>query len=284
MSAASHRDPHRGPRDPRTGGLLHALALLAAPARFEALEPTARGVPYLEARRRGIAPLVDVYVPAKGALHPSVVVVHGGGWVIGHRRMKPVSLMATRLCRAGFAVCAVDYRLLFRGGGLDAQVEDVSAAATFWRTACPRWSCDPARVSMLGFSAGASLMLLHAGASEHAYHRLVSIYGALDFHEMTGRRAELLLGMLLGTRDRRVWAERSPSARAHVSSPLLVIHGTDDDLVPVSHAVRLHESRRDRGLPTELELVPGMRHGWLNDASLPETEQAIDRVVSFLGG
>lgn len=267
---------------PRTAGLLHALSLLASPARFEALEPTHAAVPYARISRRGIAPLCDVYLPTTGGALPSVVVVHGGGFVIGHRRMKPVRLVATRLCQAGFAVCAVDYRLLLRGGGLHAQVEDVTAAAAFWRTECARFGCDPARISMLGFSAGASLMLLHASASEHAYHRLVSLYGAIDFHHMSGRRAELLLGMILGTRDRREWEAKSPSSHAHMTSPLLTIHGTDDDLVPVGHAKRLHESRQARGLPSELELVPGMRHGWLNDASLPETEQAIARILTFL--
>jgi len=268
--------------DPRTGGLLHALSILMSPARFEALEPTHGAVPYADGSRRGVAPLCDVYLPSKSAPYPSVVVVHGGGFVIGHRRMKPVRLIATRLCQAGFAVCSVDYRLLLRGGGLDAQVEDVSAAAAFWRASSSRFGCDPERISMLGFSAGASLMILHAAASEHAYHRLVSLYGALDFDRMSGRRAELLLGMVLGTRDRGAWKARSPSAHAHMSSPLLTIHGTADDLVPVAHATRLHESRRARGLPSELELVPGMRHGWLSDASLPESEQAVARVVAFL--
>jgi acetyl esterase/lipase len=270
------------PPDPPTSGLLHALSLLARPARFEALEPTHRGVKYTTATRRGVAPLCDVYLPAGSGPHASVVVVHGGGFVIGHRRMKPVRLMATRLCRAGFAVCSVDYRLLLRGGGLDAQVEDVTAAAAFWRAEHARFGCDPSRISMLGFSAGASLMLLHAGKSEHAYHRLVSIYGAVDFEQMSGRRAELLLGLILGTRDRRVWKEKSPSTHATMRSPLLTVHGTHDDLVPVGHATRLHETRRARGLPSEIELVHGMRHGWLNDASLPETELAISRVLAFL--
>jgi len=270
------------PPDPGTGGLLHALVTLARPARFEALEPTHRGLRYTRVARPGVAPLCDVYLPEGSGPHPSVVVVHGGGFVIGHRRMKPVRLVATRLCRAGFAVCAVDYRLLLRGGGLDAQVEDVSAAATFWRSEHARFGCDPARISMLGFSAGASLMILHAGASEHAYHRLVSVYGATDFHRMSGRRAALLLRMILGTSDRRVWEQRSPSTHAVARSPLLIIHGTHDELVPVSHATRLHESRRERGLPSEIELVEGMRHGWFNDASLPETEQAIARVLAFL--
>ena len=268
--------------DPQTGGLLHALYLLARPAGFEALEPTHGSVPYAQGSRRGVAPLCDVYLPAGSGPHPSVVVVHGGGFVIGNRRMKPVRLIATRLCRAGFAVCAVDYRLLLRGGGLEAQVEDVTAAATFWQTECARFGCDPARISMVGFSAGAALMILHAGTSEHTYHRLVSIYGALDFHQMSGRRAELLLRLVLETGDRRVWEERSPSKHANMRSPLLLVHGTKDELVPVGHATRLHESRIARGLPSEIEIVAGMPHGWLNDASLPQTEQAISRVVEFL--
>lgn len=268
--------------DPRTGGLLRALASLASPARFAALEPTYGSVAYAKRTGRGVPPLCDVYLPAGTGPHPSVVVVHGGGFVIGHRRMKPVRLVATRLCDAGFAVCTVDYRLLLRGGGLDAQVEDVTAAAEFWCAESARFGCDPQRISLLGFSAGASLMLLHAGRSARIYHRLVSIYGAIDFDRMTGRAAQLLLGMVLGTRDRRSWKEKSPSSHAHMKSPLLTIHGTRDDLVPVAHATRLHEMRLARGLPSELELVPGMPHGWLNDASLPESEQAVARVLTFL--
>lgn len=268
--------------DPRSGGLLHALGLLLGPTRFEAVAPTHAGLRYDDTPRRGIAPLCDVYLPDGAGPHPSVVVVHGGAFVVGSRDMKPVRLVATRLLQAGFAVCAVDYRLLLRGGGLDVQVEDVNRAAAYWRAACARFGCDPDRISMLGFSAGAALMLLHAGRSAHAYHKLVSIYGVTSFDRIRGRRAALVLRWILGTSDRRAWEERSPLAHATARSPLLVIHGTDDDLVPVHHATRLHQSRVARGLVTELELVEGMRHGWLNDASLPETERAIARVLAFL--
>ncbi len=69
---------------------------------------------------------------------------------------------------------------------------------------------------------------------------------------------------------------------ASMETPLLVMHGTHDAMVPVEHAHRLHAARVARGLPTELELVPGMDHGWINDASLPETEHALARIVAFL--
>jgi acetyl esterase/lipase len=262
--------------------MLYALLTLVQPPRFEAREPAHAGLPYAERRGRGIPPLCDVYLPEGGATGASVIVVHGGGFVVGHRRMKPVRLVATRLVEAGHAVCAIDYRLCFRGGGLPVQVADVDAAAAFWRRECPRFGCDPERISLLGFSAGATLSLLHASEAEYAYYRLISIYGVTDFERVSGRRAEALLRVAMGTNDRGTWRRYSPVARPHPPSPLLLIHGTEDRLVPVSHAHSLHEARIRAGHPTELILVPGMRHGWLNDAALAESEEAVTRVVDFL--
>jgi acetyl esterase/lipase len=269
--------------EPRSSGLAHALFIALAPARFPTRAPTAPDVVYASGPRRGVPPLCDVYVPSGPGPHPSVVLVHGGGFVIGHRRMKPIRLLASRLSDRGYVVCSIDYRLLFRGGGLAEQVADVGDAARFWRSSLARFDCDPDRVSMVGLSAGASLMMLHAGQTELRYHRLVSIYGPASFDRVSGRRASLYLGWVMGTRDREVWKQRSPLTHATMDTPLLLIHGTADQLVPVAHAERLHAARLERGLPTELELVEGMPHGWLNDASLPQTEHAVKRVLRFLG-
>ncbi|MFK7989542.1 MAG: alpha/beta hydrolase family protein [Sandaracinaceae bacterium] len=269
--------------DPRSGGLAYALWTLVKPTTFRPVDPAHAGLAYDSPTRRGVPPLCDVYLPSGPGPHPSVILVHGGGFVLGHRAMKPVRLLASRLCENGYAVCSVDYRLLFRGGGLDSQLDDVNKAAAFWLERCERFDCDPARVSMAGFSAGAALMNLHSGRHPRNYQRLVSIYGPSDFEQLQGRRAALMMGLVMGSRDRREWRKRSP-IHSLAPNPMLIVHGTADQLVPFSHSVRLHEAREAEGLPTELELVEGMRHGWLNDADLPETHAAVERILRFLDG
>lgn len=265
----------------RSGGLFFALYTLVKRPSFDARAPTLEGVRYNERGGRR-APLYDVYLPDSGDRHPSVVLVHGGGFVIGHRKMKPVRLVATRLVEAGFAVCAVDYRLLFRGGGIKEQLEDVELAGDHWRSSCAELGCDPERVSLAGFSAGAALAMLHAGRTARPYHRLLSMYGPADFSRVEGRRASLLMRLVMGTSDRNTWREYSPDTLIHTPTPTLLIHGGDDRMVPVSHAHQLHRTRVEAGLPTELEIIEGMRHGFVNDAELPETTHAVSRAIEFL--
>jgi len=263
-------------------GLGYALFTLLSPAGFEAAEPDDAAVPYRPGRARGIPPLCDIYVPSGPGPHRSMIIVHGGAFVVGSWRMKPVRLLATRMVARGFAVCAFDYRLLFRGGGFEAQLEDVDHAARFWRERCPEYGCDPARISMAGFSAGATLMLLHASGGPR-YERLVNIHGVTDFELISGRRADLLMRLVHGSSDRGALRDRSPVHRSDVDAPILSLHGTDDRLVSPAHSTRLHERRRRLGLPSELELFEGMRHGWFNVASLPETERGLRRIERFLG-
>jgi acetyl esterase/lipase len=267
---------------PASTGMLRALWTLAQPPAFAPRVPHAAAERFRGGSARGIAPLVDVYLPDTPAPHPSVILVHGGGFVIGSRRMKPVRYLATRLCEAGIAAAAIDYRLIFRGGRLDEALADVDAAARWWRAAAGRFGLDPARVAIAGFSAGATLALLEAAAAPERYHRVVSFFGVYDFTWLGGRTAGWMRRLLLRSADPDVWARHSPLARCTMPTPLLLVHGTADTLVPIEHARRLHAARAALGLPVELLEFPGIPHGFLNDATLPETGAAADATIAFL--
>ena len=271
-------------RSPKTRGTMRALWLLITPPRFDAVAPAHGKLTYRTGRVRGIRPLADVYVPDQPRHGASVIVVHGGGFLIGSRKMKPVRFVATRLCRQGYTVATFDYRLIFRGGRLDEQLSDVMDVSTWWAERQERFGLDPNRVSMLGFSAGATLMLLHAALTDRPpIERLVSVYGLYDFTRLGGRSASWLRRRVLRSGDEAVWTARSPVTQCEFAEPLLMLHGTADTLVPIVHADRLAAPRDASGLPTELAVYDGEEHGFMNDASLPATHAAMDRIIEFLG-
>lgn len=247
----------------RYGAIASALASLRGAPNATALAPTAAAISFRARVGRGIPPLADLYVPPRptGA---SVVLVHGGAFLIGSRRMKPMRFLAARLASAGIGVCAIDYRMIFRGGRLDEAIDDVRAAVAFWREQAPAHGLDPAAISLIGLSAGASLaMLATAELAPDALAGLVCCFGLYELDELRGAAA-VLPRLLLRTRDRAIWAVRSPSRARQPATPTLLLHGTADGLVPADQARRLAAHRATLGLPTRLVVYPDAPHGFFN--------------------
>ncbi len=257
--------------------LLHAVWSLRGAVPGER-PPTDRGVRYRAHRLAGIEPRYDVYVPERPS-GDSVVVVHGGGFAIGARDMKPMRRIASSLSQRGIAVCSVDYRMIFRGGRLDESLEDVKTAFEHFRDRAERRGLDPARVSIMGLSAGATLALLTAARTD--VHRVVSCFGLYELDHLSGPLATLLPRLVFRTSDRARWAERSPRGSAQTAAPTLLLHGTADGLVPHGQAERLAEHRRALGLPTELVIYPGAPHGFFNQEAQVAYD-ALDAIGRFL--
>src|SRR5262245_58231760 len=84
--------------------LAATIGLVAAPRSLAAT------FDYADPARRGTPPRADVSMPQRP--RGAVIIVHGGGFVIGSRRMLSVRWCARALVEAGLAAVAVDYRLL----------------------------------------------------------------------------------------------------------------------------------------------------------------------------
>lgn len=259
----------------RYGAVLEALWALRG--RSEQIAPTESAVRYRAHTARGIAPLADLYVPphATGA---SVVLVHGGGFVIGSRRMKPVRYLAARLSAANIAVCAIDYRMIFRGGRLDAAVDDVCDALELWRSRAP----DPAAITLVGLSAGATLAMLAAARAGVAVHRLACCFGLYETDHLEAGFASLLPRLLFETADRASWRERSPRGVTQPAVPTLLLHGSGDGLVPVEQARRLAVHRESLGLPTRLVIYPDAPHNFFNFAGSAAAEGGVRELVEHV--
>lgn len=246
-----------------------------------------RGVPY--AHRAGIRPLeLDLWLPeaAQGRV-PVVLYLHGGGWRAGTRtEMGPRFRHWSpdpfaRLAQAGFAVASVDYRL--SGEAVHpAQLDDATAALVWLNARADELGLDTQRTVSWGESAGAHLAALLALTAP--VRGCVAWYGPTDLTTLPGQcppgaydandpatREALLIGAAIADAPDRARAA-SPVAHVHAGAPpFLVLHGTEDTLIPLAQAEQLADALRQAGAHVDFRPVPGADHGW---AGLSEEDAA----------
>src|SRR5690348_11366290 len=90
---------------------------------------------------------LDAAVPQTPEPCPAIIVVHGGGWVRGDRRID-VQPLLNPLLDAGFAWFSISYRLMNDVTQFGAAVEDVEAAIRFVRDHAAEYRIDPDRIAL----------------------------------------------------------------------------------------------------------------------------------------
>lgn len=128
------------------------LALAAAPA-----AQTAQTAQTAE-RSYGADPAQRLdFTPAAAPNAPLVLFIHGGGWSRGDKSM--AGHMAAHFHALGYAFAAINYRLVPQGN-VEQQAADVAAALASLIGDANRLGIDPARIMLIGHSAGAHLAAL----------------------------------------------------------------------------------------------------------------------------
>lgn len=136
---------------------------------------------------------LDIYIPpsaSKGVdktLHPVVVNVMGGAWIIGYRAWS--AWMGKRLAlEQGFIFVAVDYRN-FPQAQMSDMVDDVALSLDWIFRHIENYGGDPRNVSLLGQSAGAQLsglVLLERCLAESANPEIADRWSARDIKRFVG--------------------------------------------------------------------------------------------------
>jgi acetyl esterase/lipase len=243
----------------------------------------------------GYRPLeLDLYLPETGEPAPVIVHVHGGGWRRGSRRHTLPALGAgfyERLAAEGFAVAAIDYRLSGEAR-FPAAVEDVAAAVGWVRDNATAYGLDASRVFLWGDSSGGHLALQSALTGSKvqavvAWFPVTDLAGLpSDIVDAGGvpdpgpdSREALFLGAPASSVP-ELARQASPVAHASAGTPpILLMHGTSDDMVPAAQSIRLAEALGAAGATVELELVPGATHFW---KGAQDVAAIVRRSVEFL--
>jgi acetyl esterase/lipase len=245
----------------------------------------------------------DLYRPrCVRNLAPAVVFVHGGGWAYGDPSQAAGNGM--HFARAGIATVALSYRLA-PAHRFPAQLDDVRRGLRWVRRNAESLDIDPARLVLLGLSAGAHLALLthlargipelepdlppELGATPEDVLAVMAHYGPYD---LTRRRPMAdwdPIGDLLGERaGDPAWIHlASPVQHArHAAAPALLIHGTADEVVSCRESERMHRALVAAGKASDLLLLEGAPHAfqveWRGDANR-RANAAMDALLARLG-
>ena len=150
-----------------------------------------------------------IYRPEAAQPVPTIVYLHGGGWVIGD--LDTLDGVCRRLCRdVGAVVVSIDYRRAPEDP-FPAAVEDGYAALTWVAEHLEEYGADAARLALGGDSAGGNLAAVCAQQARDDGLPLAAqllLYPAVDLVGDYPSRVENAEGYFLTLADMRWFAER----------------------------------------------------------------------------
>lgn len=223
----------------------------------------------------GYRRVADVYRPASPN-GTSAVLVHGGGFILGSRDMKPMRVLATDLVNAGVTVCSVDYRLLPRAR-VPGMRDDAVLALFWWLDEVRRRGLNVGAVDLIGLSAGGTLACLaNEVVPTGSVRQLVLGFPLLDVSALSGRGVSALARVLFPKGDRERW---SPASVCQAKTPVTIHQGTADLLVQADVVERVVGELRRRGVDVELFTYDGASHGLFNVPTDPHAVAARRRIV-----
>jgi acetyl esterase/lipase len=228
--------------------------------------------------------LLDVWrrkdLPVRPA--PVLIFVPGGAWVHGGRTLQGYALLS-HLAQLGWVCLSVEYRVAPHHRW-PAHITDVKTAIAWARANVDKFGGDRDFIAVAGCSAGGHLSALagltgnHTGmqtelppGSDTSVDAVVGIYGRYDWEDRStverARFVDFLERVVVQRRiDRHpeVFRDASPMAQIHPEAPpFLVIHGSNDTVIPVAQARTFVERLRSvsRSVVGYVEL-PGAGHGF----------------------
>ena len=231
----------------------------------------------------------DLYLPKQSSPHPIVILIHGGYW----RAQYGLDLMnglAVDLAKRGYASWNIEYRRVGNiGGGWPGTFQDVATATDYLRDIAQFYGLDLKKVVPIGHSAGGHLAFWLAArpripmfsknsplsGSQLASNNgetttplgltgTISLAGVVDLemawklHLSNDAVVELLGGTFVDVPER--YAIASPAALLPLGVPQVIIHGTNDDSVPIEVSqTYVNAARSVHDSITYIELV-GVDH------------------------
>jgi acetyl esterase/lipase len=265
-----------------SGSVLYTCG--AQPALQTASMRAERNIPYVENGHRN--QVLDLYLPEQLSDKPLplMIWIHGGAWMAGSQANPPVLYLVNE----GFAVASIQHR--FSSDAIwPAQAYDCKAAIRFLRANAAKYNFDPNHFGVGGDSSGGHLAafvgtsgdvsemegdLGNPGVSSRV-QAVVDWFGPTDFtlmaqqsgpgsmiqHDSPYSPESLLLG---GPVQEKRELAKTANPLTYIDKndpPFLIMHGDNDQLVPLGQSVILAKALIDSGVEeVTMKTIPGAGH------------------------
>lgn len=265
--------------------------------------------------------LMDAYWLHNGTAKPLVVFCHG---FKGFKDWGHFELIARELADSGFVVTKFNFS--FNGGTVDeaidfpdleafgqnnisTELDDLGLVLDAWSEPgafVPDEEIDRTNIALIGHSRGGGVVILRAGEDDRvkklvslaAIGRVGRMFDDADFlehwkkegviHVTNGRTMQQMPMYYQYYEDYLSNMERQdiPAAAARIRIPWLIVHGSNDPAVPVSHAHGLHKANpsSEMMILEGGDHVFGGKHPWTESELPGDAKKVVERVIEFLGG
>ena len=212
---------------------------------------------------------------------PVLVQIHGGAWVLGDKEGQAYPLLA-HLAERGWVCVSVTYRLSPRATWPD-HIVDVKGALAWVKENIADHGGDPGWVAITGGSAGGHLCALAAltpndpqfqpgfEGADTSVQAAVPFYGVYDWTNRDGTGRDDLFPLLTDRvvkqpyeSAREIYEQASPMTHVGEQAvPTMILHGTNDSLVPVQQARAMVDMLRAASpQPVVYVEYPGAQHAF----------------------
>lgn len=229
-------------------------------------------------------PTLSVFLPERSKANGTAVVICPGGGYGVLLTKREGSDVAREFNKLGIAAFVLKYRLPSDETMIDRSVgplQDAQQAICRVRQNAKQWNIDPAKIGIMGFSAGG-----HLASSAGTHFDTLLVEGS----KATSARPDFMLLINpvisfrdafghLGSRD-NLLGKGAPASKAdyfsselHVTShtpPAFLVHSGADIVVPVENSLVFYQELKKHKVPAALHIYSKGEHGFLTYPSFEE--------------
>jgi len=226
----------------------------------------------------GVDLTCDIYSPPEGdAPRAAILLLRSRGVVSA----PDLVVFAHLLTRKGHVCIVPEFRVGFRSTeqGLQpfeqekwpAPLHDVKAATRWTRANSERLGIDPGRIVLYGASNAGMIGLVAAGTADDPHfegqggnHGVSSGVAAVIAVNAPVRLSQWGVPLIAGaSASQETIDEVAPIRYARAGHPpAMLLHGTDDQMIPAANSEAMFQALREAQVPAELHLYAGQGHGF----------------------